>query len=472
MSNDLVQALVTAHEADEDGHSWIVIDAEIRIQVVQTEDDLRIARRNQKAAFVTESRSLFVWSDKADNLLSDADDLLTRMMDTIWTKRNEKKRKIPSNLSPVSRSTMSSSKSLAALTTSSTPPGSPQGSEHISDVVTDNQTDRFGKSEDFEAQEATRRPIMLFAPMTTGLAIILAFAIVGASIGELYERTILRHNMFDSQFCVKANSSSLICWTVMPRASPCLPCCLFPCVSPPASRHLFTVVPGDLSADMPLDARLVFLTFIVGQLWQLVGPVSNLNMNSQFYSGKRPEPRPNIVLPDFTIVMPVYKESLEAVIMPTVDSLNQAILTYERQGGSARILICEDGMQCISPELQSARKDYYERQSIAWIARPPHSDAYIRKGRFKKASNMNFACELSLRVEELMAGRQDESDGARDGIEYEEALDMAMKESEGKAWAAGNVRLQVTRAMIILLDTRLTRTTGLFQGRALAHCGL
>lgn len=185
MSNDLVQALVTAHEADEDAHNWIAIDAEIRIQVVETEEDLRLARRNQKAAFVKESRSLFVWSDKADTLLSDAEDLLNRMMDTIWTKRNEKKKKIPSNRSLVSSSTMSSSKSLAGLTTSSTPPGSPQASEQSSDVVTDDQTDRFEKSEDFEAQGVTRRPIMLFAPMTTGLAIILAFAIVGASTGEI-----------------------------------------------------------------------------------------------------------------------------------------------------------------------------------------------------------------------------------------------------------------------------------------------
>jgi hypothetical protein len=175
----------------------------------------------------------------------------------------------------------------------------------------------------------------------------------------------------------------------------------------------------------------------------MIGPVSNLTINSRFYSGKRPEPRPNIILPEFTVVMPVYKESLEAVIMPTVDSLNQAILSYERQGGCARILICEDGMQCISPDLQAARKDYYERQSIAWIARPPHSDDYTRKGRFKKASNMNFACELSLRVEELMESRRDESDDTSGGIEYEEALDMAIKESEGKAWAAGNIRMYV-----------------------------
>jgi hypothetical protein len=199
ISNDLVQALVTAHEAEEDTHNWIAIDAEIRIQVVDTEEDLRLARRNQKAAFIQESRSLFVWSDKADTLLSDAEDLLNRMMDTIWTRRNEKKEKITSGRSPVSRSTMSSSKSLPALTTSSTPPGSPQDSKQSSDVVADDQTDRFEKSEDFEAQEVTRRPIMLFAPMTTGLAIILAFAIVGASTGEIFRfrSNVIRSHMID-----------------------------------------------------------------------------------------------------------------------------------------------------------------------------------------------------------------------------------------------------------------------------------
>jgi len=163
-------------------------------------------------------------------------------------------------------------------------------------------------------------------------------------------------------------------------------------------------------------------------------------MNSQFYSGVKPTLRPELILPEVTIIMPVYKESLDTVISPTVKSLNEAITTYERQGGSARILVCEDGMQCISLELQEARRDFYDRQGIAWVARPPHSADFERKGRFKKASNMNFAMELSLRVEELMAETEG-TDGSIEEVSYKQAFQKTVEQSEGRAWAEGDIRM-------------------------------
>jgi hypothetical protein len=54
--------------------------------------------------------------------------------------------------------------------------------------------------------------------------------------------------------------------------------------------------------------------------------------------------------------MPVYKEGLEAVIVPTIESLKKAITTYERQGGTVSILICEDGMQLWSDADAEVRK--------------------------------------------------------------------------------------------------------------------
>jgi hypothetical protein len=46
-----------------------------------------------------------------------------------------------------------------------------------------------------------------------------------------------------------------------------------------------------------------------------------------------------------TIEMPVYKESLTSVIMPTVTSLKAAISHYELNGGTANIFIFDDGLQ-------------------------------------------------------------------------------------------------------------------------------
>jgi hypothetical protein len=43
--------------------------------------------------------------------------------------------------------------------------------------------------------------------------------------------------------------------------------------------------------------------------------------------------------------MPVYKENLASVIIPTVNSLKQAISHYELNGGTASIFINDDGLQ-------------------------------------------------------------------------------------------------------------------------------
>lgn len=104
--------------------------------------------------------------------------------------------------------------------------------------------------------------------------------------------------------------------------------------------------------------------------------------------------------------MPVYKESLSETIAPSCESLKKAMQTYARQGGTSTIMICDDGMQLISEEEASKRKAYYANHGIGWISRPGHSsalDGFKRAGRFKKASNMNYALKISLKLEEHLA---------------------------------------------------------------------
>jgi hypothetical protein len=73
---------------------------------------------------------------------------------------------------------------------------------------------------------------------------------------------------------------------------------------------------------------------------------------------------------------------------------------------------------------------------------------------------MNFACALSLRVEEIMdeIRPQPTEDEVEDwvwtdddeGEIYEEALQRALEESSGIAWAAGNIRMCVFRLKLCL----------------------
>jgi len=93
---------------------------------------------------------------------------------------------------------------------------------------------------------------------------------------------------------------------------------------------------------------------LTGSLFQLFGPLSGVEGNSMYYSGKAPKPDryTDYELPHVTIQMPVYKEGLKGVIIPTVTSLLAAVKYYEEKGGTASIYVNDDGMQLVKPELQ------------------------------------------------------------------------------------------------------------------------
>ena len=198
--------------------------------------------------------------------------------------------------------------------------------------------------------------------------------------------------------------------------------------------------------------------------FQIFGPIRQVTQNSKYYSGTAPK-RTMGELVHVTVQLPVYKESLEEVIMPTIASLKKAITTYERQGGSVGILVCDDGLQLLSHEEADKRRNFYFNNSIAYVARPGHNqDGFIRKGRFKKAGNMNYANRLSLRVEELMDDLRPDAQAVKpldhywcdtdENMVYDQALTKALEERKGEAWAAGNIRIG-SIILIIDSDTRV-----------------
>ena len=197
---------------------------------------------------------------------------------------------------------------------------------------------------------------------------------------------------------------------------------------------------------------------------QILGPIRQVTSNSKYYSGTAPK-RTMGELVHVTVQLPVYKESLEEVIMPTIASLKKAITTYERQGGSVGILVCDDGLQLLSQEEADKRRNFYFNNSIAYVARPGHNqDGFIRKGRFKKAGNMNYANRLSLRVEQLMDDLRPDAQAVKpldhywcdldENMLYDQALTKALEERNGEAWAAGNIRIGPI-ILIIDSDTRV-----------------
>lgn len=188
-----------------------------------------------------------------------------------------------------------------------------------------------------------------------------------------------------------------------------------------------------------------------------------MHENSKFYSGIAPRRISRNELPHVTIQCPVYKEGLYSVIDPTIKSLKAAISTYEMQGGKANIFINDDGMQLISPQDAEERKIYYEEQRIGWVARPKHGskpddtgEVFLRAGKFKKASNMNYAMAVSSRVEDKLAhfDRGEKWNQEAENEAYQRCLEEVKAEDRGKTWAEGNVRIG-DYILLIDSDTRV-----------------
>ena len=103
----------------------------------------------------------------------------------------------------------------------------------------------------------------------------------------------------------------------------------------------------------------------------------------------------------------------------------------------------DDGLQLISEEERQDRIDFYADHSIGWVARPRQGEnGFLRRGKFKKASNMNFALMISCKVEEKLEliDRPSTWSQSDEAMAYAKALNEVLEE-DGRAWADGNVRI-------------------------------
>ncbi|KAJ5974960.1 hypothetical protein N7481_008667 [Penicillium waksmanii] len=252
---------------------------------------------------------------------------------------------------------------------------------------------------------------------------------------------------------------------------------------------------------------LFFFIVLVTSAFQLLLPATFCLKNSKFHSAIKPNLKfhRDYELPHITIQMPVYKEGLKGVIVPTMMSVLAAVQFYEEQGGTASVFINDDGMQCIQPELAEARRQYYRENGIGYTARLPNKKespkkasrfkwfrkgkpvediteskkeedttspqaiankvGFERKGKFKKASNMNYGLAFSNRVEDEMVhlvelecqsrGCMNEDLTVDDDDQiYQQALANMLAEDEGRTWAEGNIRIG-EHILIIDCDTRV-----------------
>lgn len=390
-------------------------------------------RKFQYACLFREERVMLVWQDSLAQIISQGQKVEGKLLSMVWGDAST----IPANLLQMPSRPPSPTSGYNTPAGAMTPGGgsifggitnNEKGAASMFTASQNVSEDELTaeKDDDLERPESLARPVMRTSAVFIGLSICLSFILViGVFMGKVASDTLLDGN-----------------WI---RMALIVPVPFLICVS------------------------LFFFQVIFSNLTQMIGPIGGVSTNSRYYSCYKPSLkrayRDGFEPPLVTIQMPVYKEGMDSVIIPTVRSLQAAISYYESHGGSANLFINDDGMRAgISDEDAQFRKDFYHDNGIGWVARPKHNsdEGFVRKGKFKKASNMNFALNVSQCLEghfEKLVYERMAADSANtiseevQGQLYEQALALTLEQNP-LAWAEGNIRVGEI-ILIVDCDTRV-----------------
>jgi hypothetical protein len=157
-----------------------MLDVNTRIQILDELSHLAGARKHQFAAFCRKEACLVVWADEVESLIPSVEALEQRMVHYVWSGRNME---------------------LALLEGEDAPD---EKDEEPEEGWVDRDADmerELGDKEDEEGKIGAepgewemrdKRPVMLYAPLVSGLAIILCFLFIGSGMRECLETGSIR----------------------------------------------------------------------------------------------------------------------------------------------------------------------------------------------------------------------------------------------------------------------------------------
>ncbi|KAH0580446.1 hypothetical protein H2248_001947 [Termitomyces sp. 'cryptogamus'] len=456
-------AVHSALAAVSDDAEAIYIDHDTRIQVLDSVNHLPKADKEQCGAFIRDERVLIVWSDDLDHIVPLCSEFEEKIMQLVWRSRTNPSSILTSTPTSASPSTTASDVNLNEKNAHSTTVTDAVATVALAEKegVTGFKQElpptksKWGWSwrlsskrplksnKDVEKGTSGRedRPIRLLGPFYDGLGLGFAVFFISSGLAILLEEYLLDHNAI--RFALLATAPFLFC------------------------------------------VSLFFALQIVSNVSFVLGPVAQYHENSRYYSAIKSEPNTEVdsQLPHITIEMPVYKESLEETIAPSVFSLKKAMQTYARQGGTSAIFIHDDGLQIIDAAERQKRIAFYSNHNIGWVARPGHSsspDGFKRAGRFKKASNMNYGLQLSLLMEKhilaLEASGMYDVNSESDSLE-DKALELAIEEvyqendQKWRPWAKNARSIRIGEIILIVdSDTIVPEDCLRDAARELAEC--
>jgi hypothetical protein len=398
MSTDGTQAIFDVLEPHE---TELMFQNGSQIQIYDSMADIAASitiKKFQYAALVRQERILLVWHDDLGAIVSQAMDIESRILALVWGTTKSPFGGWDSVVHSSANSTMDGSAMDAT-----------DGKKDLDIDVEEIDCDPE-KLEIAASKESLARPLIFTSSVFVGLAMVLIICLVVGLGG----RAIILQTMTDKFW---------------PRLL--------------------------LILTMPLwvSLGLFFVIVVFGNLFEVIGPITGVKSNSRFHSAVKPNLRlaraQGFHAPPITIQMPIYTESLEGVVKPTVASLQAAISYYESRGGTARIFINDDGMAIRSEADNAKFLEFYINNNIGWVSRPKHNhEGFVRRGKFKKASNMNFALNISNRVEDELQklidsmyekGEVSISEEQEDVL-YKQALQTVLN-ADPRAKAGGNIRM-------------------------------
>ncbi|XPS79894.1 hypothetical protein M3J09_011863 [Ascochyta lentis] len=364
-------------------------------------------KKFQYAALVRKERLLLIWHDDLSAILSQSMKIESRILGLVWGSRKSPFGGFGHGLQSYAPSV------YAGSTINLSTEKEKEASIYPEEVDDDMDPENLGPKESLD------RPLIFTSPIFVGLGVLLIWILVVGFGNRALEIQIMTDRYY-------------------PRLALILSEPVFLCLG------LFYVI-------------VIFVNF-----FQLIGPIGSIKANSRFYSANKPNLAQARALgftpPPITIQMPIYTEPLDRVVKPTVASLRAAISYYESRGGTARIFINDDGMSIRSEEDNELFKEFYLNNNIGWVCRPKHNlGGFVRRGKFKKASNMNFALNISNRVEEaLQTSIEDLYEKGLTSLTEDQELNLyndALKqvlEEDPRAKAGGDIRMG---EIILIVDS-------------------
>ncbi|KAH6905305.1 glycosyl transferase family group 2-domain-containing protein [Coprinopsis sp. MPI-PUGE-AT-0042] len=291
-----------------------------------------------------------------------------------------------------------------------------------------------GSSDPEKGETRGERPVRLFAPFYSGLGLGLSIFLVMSGL-----EILLKEFRLDGDYMRFILMVSFPFLTDTPN---CLP------------HNL--VIPVLLPPDHCQSVLLL----------RTRGPISR---NSKYYSAVKPIPNPEVDarLPHITIEMPVYKESLEETITPSVNSLKKAMQTYARQGGTSSIFVHDDGLQLLTKLIvKSGLRSMLITTSDGLRDRPMTTPRWlqacwsIQEGLQYELRSSILVLILSLCMEKHLLALEGSDEKASDPFRplEEKALELAIEETyeatgrKYKPWAC-NARSLRVGDVILLIDS-------------------